>query len=59
MTLYVEIPVNTTATLILSQADSILDSCSLDFVRNGDFFEGTVGSGQYTIRYQLKEMQVL
>lgn len=53
MTLYVEIPVNTSATIILSQADRVSDNGGLDFAINGDALEASAGSGQYTIRYEL------
>lgn len=54
MTLYVEVPVNTTATIILSQADYVSDNGGLDFAENGDVLKADAGSGQYTIQYQLK-----
>lgn len=54
MILRVEIPANTTATIILSQVEKIVDCDSLSFKKNGNSFLTDAGSGSFIVRYQIK-----
>lgn len=49
ITLRIDIPANTTATLYLDWAAEILDSDGLEFVREPGHFAAQAGSGQYKI----------
>lgn len=56
MILRVEIPANTTATIILAQVEKIVDCDSLSFKKNGNSFQADTGSGSFKVRYQIKHV---
>lgn len=53
--LSVDIPANTTATILLPGAWKILDRSGLDFEEAGNQFKAHTGSGRYKILCQMDE----
>ncbi len=54
ITLQVEIPVNTTASVILDQADQIISADGLTFCHSDKGLRADAGSGSYVITYKMK-----
>lgn len=50
-TLEVTIPVNTTASIRLDEAKSVIESAGLEFTENSNYFEANAGSGTYMIEF--------
>ncbi|MEY8332753.1 family 78 glycoside hydrolase catalytic domain [Lachnospiraceae bacterium 47-T17] len=53
MTLHVEIPPNTTASIVLSQVLAVTDRGGLDFIKKERGFTAESGSGSITVRYRI------
>lgn len=52
ITLKIEIPANTTATIRLKQAEKIINYGGLDFAELENMLAADIGSGEYTVQYQ-------
>lgn len=52
ITLKIEIPANTTATIRLQQTENVLDCGGLIFEKTENMFAADAGSGKYSIRFQ-------
>jgi alpha-L-rhamnosidase len=52
--LQVTIPANTSATIMLMDAATVLEADGQEFKPNASGFEAEVGSGHYTVRYLLR-----
>lgn len=52
VTMFVQVPVNTTAKIQLDGAKKVLDTDGLAFEKKQGYMEAEAGSGEYTIRYR-------
>ena len=53
VSLCVNVPANTSATLVLTGAETLLEADGVKFIRNAEGFTAEVGSGEYRLKYHV------
>ena len=53
VSLYVNVPANTSATLVLAGGEILLEADDVDFIRNAEGYTAEVGSGEYRLKYHV------
>ncbi|CAM3591767.1 glycoside hydrolase family 78 protein [Rahnella bruchi] len=55
VSLCVKVPANTSATLVLTDGEALLEADGVDFIRNTEGFSAEIGSGEYRLKYHVAD----